>query len=211
MDFEQYFEKEVMAKYDNFTTTFDGLRNSYNDQMNNLAVSLQEKMFGLKDASMNQRSMIMPIFISSCDNLFYNAFHACDQSDMPLMSEDFSKLIEELNAIDLTYAFAMDQIANEHIEQFGEGDNVEGPYAFAITDAGLPRPDGNYTRSYPVTSLRETGTMTINMKDYDLSREFDEYWRVRLDMVRLVMYQIDGSPVPSPGNTADGYIRVIIH
>ena len=38
------FEKEVMAKYDNFTATFDDLRKSYNDQTNNLAVSLQEKM-----------------------------------------------------------------------------------------------------------------------------------------------------------------------
>jgi hypothetical protein len=169
--------------------------------MDNLAVSLQEKMFGLKDASMNQRSMIMPIFISSCDNLFYNAFHTCDQTDIPMMSADFGALLEELNVIDLTYTFAIPQIANEHIIQFGEGENVDAPYAFKITDDLLPR-------EYPVTSLKETGTMTLNMKDYDTNREFDDYWRVRLDMVRLVMYKKDGMPIPSRGQSSGYYIQV---
>ena len=210
------FQEEITEKYTNFTATFDAMRNSYNDQLNNLAVSIQEKMFGLRDASMNQRSMIMPIFISSCDNLFYNAFYTCDQNEMPMMSEDFSTLIEDLNAIQLTYDFAIDHIGNEHPQQFGEGDNVDGPYAFAITDGLLPYPDGNTTREYPVTSLRDTGTMTINMKDYDPIRndgtkEFDEYWRVRIDMVRLIMYQKDERPIPSPGETAGGYIRVIYY
>merc|ERR1719210_932802 len=62
------FQDEITQKYTNFTNTFDAMRDDYNDQLNNLAVTLQEKMFGLRDASMNQRSMIMPIFISSCDN-----------------------------------------------------------------------------------------------------------------------------------------------
>jgi len=207
------FQVEITEKYTNFTNTFDAMRDAYNDQLNNLAVSLQEKMFGLRDASMNQRSMIMPIFISSCDNLMYNAFYTCDQTEMPMMSEEFSKLITDLDTIQLTYDFAIDHLGNKHPQQFGEGDNVDGPYGFAISDGLLPRPEGNATRNYPVSSLKDSGTMTINMKDYDPIRndgtqEFDEYWRVRIDMVRLILYQKDGTPVPSPGNTAGGYIRI---
>merc|ERR1712136_344267 len=183
------FQDEITQKFTNFTNTFDAMRDDYNDQLNNLAVSLQEKMFGLRDASMNQRSMIMPIFISSCDNLMYNAFYTCDQTDMPMMSEEFSKLMRDLDAIDLTYEFAYNHLGNKHPQQFGEGDNVDGPYAFAISDGLLPRPEGNATRNYPVSSLRDSGTMTINMKEYDPIRK-------------------DGTPIASPGTSAGGYIRI---
>jgi len=143
----------------------------------------------------------------------YNAFYTCDQTDMPMMSEEFSKLMRDLDAIDLTYEFAYNHLGNKHPQQFGEGDNVDGPYAFAISDGLLPRPEGNATRNYPVSSLRDSGTMTINMKEYDPIRkdgtqEFDEYWRVRIDMVRLVLYQKDGTPIASPGTSAGGYIRI---
>jgi len=52
--------------------------------------------------------------------------------------------------------------------------------------------------------MRESGTMTINLKEYDIWREFDEFWRVRIDMVRLIMYQKDGTPIPSPSSIGEG-------
>jgi len=202
------FQEEITERYNNFTSTFDTMQASYNDQLSNLAISLQEKMFGLKDASMNQRSMIMPIFLSSCDNLYYTAFYTCDQKDIPLMSENFTELLTDLDSIQLTYDFAFAKLGENKPTMFGEGPQADGPYPFEITDGLLPRPDGNSTRKNPISSMRESGTMTISLKEYDIWREFDEFWRVRIDMVRLIMYQKDGTPIPSPSDIGEENIRI---
>ena len=50
--------------------------------------------------------------------------------------------------------------------------------------------------------------LVCELQDYDLSGTFDNFWRVRLDMMRVVLLDESGIPIPSPGSEFGGYIRV---
>ena len=48
----------------------------------------------------------------------------------------------------------------------------------------------------------------IDPQEYDLYGNFDKFWRVRLDMMRVVLLDEFEKPIPSPGSGFGGYIRV---
>ena len=47
----------------------------------------------------------------------------------------------------------------------------------------------------------------INLKNYDQSGDFDDYWRVRISSIKFTLLQADGKPVPSPGRNIGEEIR----
>jgi hypothetical protein len=61
-----------------------------------------------------------------------------------------------------------------------------------------------------VEILKTTGRVDINLADYDLKGNFDKFWRMRLDSIRIVLLNESGSPIASPGSSLGGYIEVMI-
>ena len=77
---KEQFEAEIMEAFDIFQDTANTLEKEYNHELGELMSSIQAKKLGLRDASMNQRSMVMNLFYDACDTMFYSSFHVCDQN-----------------------------------------------------------------------------------------------------------------------------------
>ena len=91
---KKQFENEIMSSFNSFKDTFNILRKQYNDELGELMSSIQAKTFGLRDASMNQRSMVMKLFYDACDTMFYTSFHVCNKNELPMMSDDFASILD---------------------------------------------------------------------------------------------------------------------
>ena len=93
------FEEEITKSFEEFVRVLESMEQQYNDQLAEVMSSLQRKKFGLRDASMNQRTMVLNLFVDKCDTMYYNSFHLCDSHDTPMISDDFSTLLLDLKQI----------------------------------------------------------------------------------------------------------------
>jgi hypothetical protein len=48
----------------------------------------------------------------------------------------------------------------------------------------------------------------VNLLRYDVQENFKRFWRVRLDMFRVILLDEFDKPIPSPGTEFGGYIQV---
>ena len=94
------FEEEIMAAFDAFQDTLNVMEKEYNDALGELMSSIEGKKLGLRDASMNQRSMTMGLFYDACDTMFYSSFHICDMKELPMMSDEFTGILNALSNIE---------------------------------------------------------------------------------------------------------------
>ena len=193
---KKQFEDQIMALFGNFEDTLNGMQKEYNDDLGELMMSIQMKNFGLKDASMNQRSMVMALFYDACDTMFYSSFHKCDREEMPMMSDDFTVLLEALSQIKW--------------DSLTDTSNFPVPPT-NFKDLTIELMDNEAAVDYPIQTLKETGSLAINLRKYDKKHRLDDFWRNRVTLVSLTLLQADGSFVPSPGVLLgdDIQIRVI--
>ena len=183
-EMKKEYQEQILSLYSNFQNTFNILKKQYNDELGELMSSIQAKKFGLRDASMTQRSMVMTLFYDACDTMFYSYFHTCDQTEMPMMSDEFSTILGALSQIewdDLT------STSNLPVP----------PTNFDLLSLVLY--DDDQTNDFPVKELKDTGRLSVNLKNYDFSNRLDDFYRTRLNLIRFVLLQADGTPLPSPG------------
>ena len=158
------FEEEITKSFDEFVRVLDDMEEQYNNQIAEVMTSLQEKKFGLRDASMNQRSMILNLFVDACDSMTYNSFHICNTNDVPMISDDFGTLLQDLKQI--------------------EWDALTSTEDFPLPPVEFPAvrielTDNEDLLDFPVQTLKDTGSLEVNLK---LSRRCDENaWHSRHD------------------------------
>ena len=122
----------------------------------------------------------------------YNSFHACNPADVPMMSEDFGTLLLDLKQIEWDTLMSTEDFPIPPVE-------------FSALKIELK--DDEPRLDFPVQTLKETGRLQINLKNYDQSGDFDDYWRIRINSIKFTLLQADGKPVPSPGRNIGEEIR----
>ena len=100
------------------------------------------------------------------------------------MSDDFSTILDELEQI------KWDVLTSE--------DNLpETPVTFTLVSFILK--DDEQKNDFPVTELKNTSRLNVNVKNYDPTNRLDDFWRIRVNLIRFTLLQADGTPLPSPG------------
>ena len=95
--FRQQFKETITKAFDEFKQTYLEMRMRYLTSLFGLVNSIQDKIYGLRMASMTQRSMLMVLFQDYCETKFYHDFTQCSSSEVPLLGEDMYSLLGKLN------------------------------------------------------------------------------------------------------------------
>jgi hypothetical protein len=65
-----------------------------------------------------------------------------------------------------------------------------------------------YIFIFLIKILKNNSRVSINLADYDIYGYFDKFWRVRLNMMRVLLLDEFDKPIPSPGTEPGSYIEV---
>ena len=178
---EKYKEK-IMARFDNFKQVFAEGKNNYLNSLNMVVNAAQDKIYGLRTASLNHRSMLMVLYQDYCDGLFYHTFRTCDQSNVPLLGDDMDVLLDKLNNLQWDILVNMNELPNipeEFHNIFLDIEDID-----------------NYTK--PLTNLVETSKLMINLKDYyEPSNLFYKQWRWRIETIKVLLKDANDQVIPS--------------
>lgn len=156
------FQTEIMNRLRVFEKAFSTQRKLYNAQLSVLIESIQSKRLGLREASMNQRSMLLPLFLDACDTMYYFSFYKCSVSDFPMLSDSFEKLLSALSDIKWTALTSTDHLPTLPTK-FGDSSPVTIHVQDSITNI-----------TFPVSALKKSGLIRINLKDYDYLGYYDQ-------------------------------------
>jgi len=194
-EMREEFKANITASFQNYQQIFLQQRAQYNVRLSQLITSITDKSYGLKTHSMNQRGMIMSLYMDFCDAYFYHSFSICEEDDIPLMSDSFELLLEKLSNIKWDSVTSNADLPGVPIDF--------GPNWIMIED----QPD---LYKYPVSSLRNTSRIDFNLRDYDTENALDRFWRVRLSMLRITLLDETETPIPSPGQGFGQEIQSLI-
>jgi len=178
-ELREEYRKNITALYDDFQSVFIQQFNGFIHQTYLLMNGIQQKFFGLKIHSMNQRAMVMSVFVDYCEADFYNTFETCDQHIvLPYLSDQFDTLLHKLVQLDWNAVTSPNNLPGMPIKFSGQ----------------LWRDS-----SYIIESLKNLKMVDINLNDLD--NFFDDFWRVRIDSLSLILLDADGYPIQSCGTT----------
>ena len=193
------YRQNITDAFLNYQETFHGLADEYNEKIYLLIDGIHRKFYGLKEHSMNQRAMIMALFVEYCDADFYHTFKPCDEQNLPFMSDELDVLLEKLIFIQWDSVTANENIPGTPIEFSGD---------FLIEDNGDVIGD---TKRFIVESFRNNSEVDINLRDLDTTNHFDDFWRVRIERLTMVLLDEDEIPIQSNGTTFGREIQIGIH
>ena len=189
---EEYKER-ITALYESYMTTFSSIATNYNNEMNKMMASINRKFYGLREHSMNQRSMVMALYSDFCDANYFHAFESCGQSnkiDVPSMSDNFEALMEKLSGI---------------------------IWSGITSDENLPGPVRPFTSrftihsgrndSFIIENLRKNHQVDINLLSYTQS-DYERFWRTRIETIEMILLDKSGYPIQSIGIEQDEWIGV---
>lgn len=192
------YRKKITESFEKFKSVFKGLSVSYNDQIYHLMAAIHQKFYGLKEHSMNQRAMVMSLFVDYCDADFYHTFQTCDKKNLPYMSDDLDTILAKLIDIQWETITASENIPGTPIDFSGE---------FIIENNGGLIGD---KKQYVIENLRDRHETEINLKELDIYNRFDDFWRVRIERLVLVLKDKDGALIQSNGTTFGREIQIKI-
>ena len=188
------YKEKIELSFKNFQDSFAHISKSYERQIFNVKSSIHQKFYGLKEHSMTQRAMILSLYLDYCDAEFYNSFKSCDDQNLPYMSDELDILLDKLNKIQWNSVVSDTEIPGrpvEFIARFEVDSNTELVYG------GV--------KNYYVETLRSTYYMDINIKDLDTTHRFDDFWRIRINTMKLILLDDKSNPIESAGiNTGEG-------
>lgn len=112
------------------------------------------------------------------------------------MSDDIDTLLDKLIQIQWESVVSNEEIPGVPIEFQG---------TFNIT----PGPDNliDGKKNYLVDNLKNTGEVEINLRELDFTNRFDDFWRIRIERLTMVLYNKEGQLIQSPGNNFGETIR----
>jgi len=197
-ELREEYKRIITEKFDNFKAGFEASREAYVSSLSELTDSVQRKSYGLKEHSMLQRSMLLSLYTDYCDAKFYHSFMLCSMEEAPLMSDDFELLLQKLDALQWDSITSTSNLPGTPIK-FG----YPNPVWLTLQDQPL-------AHNYPIQLLKNNSKLEVNLKDYDVSGNFERFWRVRIDMIRLVLLDTEGGYIDSPGTQFGDDIQVLV-
>ena len=174
-------QAEIEERFDKYSQIYADKQQEYINAIQASINSITKKLYGLKQASMNQRSMIMTLYEDFCDALFYHSFTECSAEQTPVMSDDFDILLQKLITL------RWDSVV---------GENGLDPVPLKFSRILLIEDTDNFTR--PISYLKNSSNLAINLMDYVDSPEARYRWRIDKLEIRLLDEQGELIPSNSP-------------
>jgi len=152
--------------------------------MESMILSVEDKSYSMKIASMTQRSMILVLFEDYCDTKFYHGFMNCYEDEMPVpsMGESYLALLDKLNDIQWTTITDINNLPNlpQHFNR----------KRIFIED------DGELV--IPMETLKNKSLIHINLKDFMDPIEFQSQWRYRIENMGVLLIDNNDQVVENP-------------
>jgi len=190
------FKKEIMELFNKFKEAFEESNKQYISMMNKLTDALYTKVANLKQHSMVQRSMVMNLYQDFCDGLFYFSFTECySEHYVGTMSDDFGSMLENLKDIQWDTITSMENLPNTP-ESF---ENVQ----IDLVDETMPGANDSLAKFGPVRSMRETGKLELNPKEFE--SWLDNFYRIRIDSVQIHVLDDNLNVLPTPNGEVIGF------
>jgi len=193
------FKEKIELSFKNFQASFASLSKSYDRQIFYVKSSIHQKFYGLKEHSMTQRAMILSLYLDYCDAEYFNSFKSCDDQSMPYMSDDLNTLLDKLFKIRWESVVSDSEIPGKPIDFTGRFD----------VDSDTELVYGG-VKNYYVDTLRSTYHMDLNLKDLDIYHRFDDFWRIRIDAMKLLLLDAESNPIESAGTSTGEEIQIKI-
>eukprot|EP00088_Acartia_fossae_P001268 TRINITY_DN10475_c0_g1_i5.p1 TRINITY_DN10475_c0_g1~~TRINITY_DN10475_c0_g1_i5.p1 ORF type:complete len:582 (-),score=116.34 TRINITY_DN10475_c0_g1_i5:401-2050(-) len=194
------YKKKITASFDSFQATFESLTGKYELKLSDLITSIHQKFYGLKEESMNQRSIILTLYTDYCDAYFYNTLKECDESDIPYMSDSFDVLLRKLKQIQWNSVVAPEEI---------DGTPQYFDFPFCIDSSDKETLFGG-KRNLIIETLRNTSEVSINLKDLDVFNGFNDMWRIRIESMTFILLNEANQPIKSSGTNFGQQIKLQI-
>ena len=180
---KQSHKKIILGSFNEFKNSFNSLKNEFLKHLSSLQTSIHQKFYGLKEHSMNQRSMVLALFMDYCDAEFYNSFRSCDSQNIPSMSEDFESILTKLNDLKWNTIVSKDSLDGIP-EEFTKHFKIETTSKEKLFE----------TKNIIVHTLREMNEVYINLKNLVEGKAFmKRFWRVRIETVTMVLLDKDSN------------------
>jgi len=193
------YQKSITDKFNAYKASFNSERDTYLTALDGTVTSVQNKVYGLRMASMTQRSMLSVMFLNFCDFLYYHAFEECNQDEVPLLGDDMQTLLTKLNNIQ------WDTVVNRYLPA------NPIPFNMEITiDDNVTVPSWNSFHT-PITNLVNSTNAAINLKDYIPSDQFYKQWRWRINELEVLLLDHNNKVIPSKGVDIGQGISLGIH
>ena len=181
-ELKQEYLANITVKFEAYQEIFNDKKNEYMTEIQHGIDAVLSKSYGLKEASMTSRSMIMVLYQDYCDALFYHNFQDCSEQETPLMSDDFLVLLDKLNAL------KWDAIAN--------ADSLD-PAPTQNTVTVIIEDLNNYTQ--PIAQLKNDSKVMINFKDFLPKDDFYGRWRWRVNNLEVYLWDENEDVIESLG------------
>lgn len=180
MEMRHEYLNNITKKFEAFKETYENMKELKIQSLQSTIDAVLYKSYGMKEASMTQRSMISVLYQDFCQALFYHKFEDCTKDNFPLMSDDFSSLLSKLNNLQW-----------DSVQDVSALQPTIFPNRIFVEDVD------NYTQ--PITQLRNVSRTTINFKDFLSEEEFNSVWRWRLDDIQVTLLDEHENVIPSLG------------
>jgi len=131
-----------------------------------------------------------------CDGLFYFSFTECySEHYVGTMSDDFGSMLENLKDIQWDTITSMENLPNTP-ESF---ENVQ----IDLVDETMPGANDSLAKFGPVRSMRETGKLELNPKEFE--SWLDNFYRIRIDSVQIHVLDDNLNVLPTPNGEVIGF------
>ena len=172
---KENYRTKVTRSFNKLQNEVKSLESKYFIQLSSLQTSIHHKFIGLREHSMNQRLMVLDLFMNYCDVAFYHSFTTCENFDLPSISDDFGIILDKLSKLKWNTILSKYKI-DGNPQKFGR--------EFIINPATETKPNGNL--SLIVQTFKETGQIYINLAHLeDGQKILKMYRRIRVKTVRI--------------------------
>ena len=167
------FMKDINERFENYKTVYSDMKQRYTQPLQATMAAVQDKIYGLRQSSMTQRSLIAVLYKDYCDTLFYHSFEECDEENIPLLGDEMDVLLNKLHNIQ------WDLITNIN--------NLPDLPIIFQHQILIEDDESNYVSH--IQQLLNTSRTIINLKDFLPASEFYNQWRWRIS--ELDVYLLD--------------------
>ena len=176
------FMKDINDRFQNYQSVYSDMKERYTKALDATIDAVQDKIYGLRQSSMTQRSLAAIIYRDYCDTLFYHSFEHCNEENVPLLGDEMDVLLDKLHSIQ------WDLITNIN--------DLPEPIIF---EHQILIEDDESKYISPINQMLKTSRTTINLKDFLPESEFYKQWRWRISELEVYLLDENSAVISSPG------------
>ena len=177
------FMKDINERFENYKTVYSDMKQRYTQPLQATMDAVQDKIYGLRQSSMTQRSLIAIMYKDYCDTLFYHSFEECNEENIPLLGDEMDILLDKLHNIQWDLITSINNLPDLPIIF---------EHKILIEDD-----ESNYVSH--IQQLLNTSRTTINLKDFLPESEFYKQWRWRISELEVYLLDENNETISSQG------------